>query len=147
MLNYNENAARTMQTARLYVALVCSFAQAQHITLNFDNLTLPEKTKKNDMRALLARASVRVGDSLRYVIIQEYAPQSDAIAAYHIITDMPAAICEDICKRWYSGSFSVSSVNVQRPDTLPAFMLNPESVRNGRRYYSTSRNIANALAV
>ncbi len=144
-MSYSDTYARTMQTARLSTVLVCSFDLAQLVTLRFQNLALPETVKKNDVRALLARAKVRAGDSLRYVIVPECGNDGSVIA-YHVITDMPADVCADVCKRWYSGDFAISSVDVKRRETLPRFMFDPSSVQKGRRFYSASHNISGALS-
>lgn len=141
-IGYSDTYARTMQMARLSTVLICSFDIAQLITLRFRNLALPERVKKNDVRALLARAKVRAGDSLRYVIVPEYGAENDGVIAYHVITDMPADVCADVCKRWSSGEFEISPVDIKQRETLPPFMFNPSSVRRGRRFYSTSHNIS-----
>lgn len=80
-MGYSDTYARTMQIARLSTVLICSFDIAQLITLRFRNLALPERVKKNDVRALLARAKVRAGDSLRYVIVPEYGAENDGVIA------------------------------------------------------------------
>ena len=143
-MSYSDAYSRTMQTVRLSTVLTCSFDFAQLVTLRFQNPALPEMVKKNDVRALLARAKVRAGDSLRYVIVPEYG-NDNRVIAYHIITDMPTDVCTDICKRWYSGEFDISPINVKQREMLPRFMFDPSSVQKGRRFYSTSHNISGAL--
>lgn len=136
--------ARMLQIARLSSALSCHFGISTLVTLRFPNVARSEKDKKNDLRALIVRAKVRAGDSLKYIIVPEFSQSSADIIAYHIITDMPSNMCEDVCKRWYRDHFKISTVDARRPEMLPSFMFDPAYLKAGRHHFSTSHNLLTA---
>ena len=135
---YSAETLRAMQVARLQVMLAASFTDALHITLCFDDVSMPESRKRADVRNLMARIRGRAGHALRYVSVTEYAENGQDIKAFHYFMDGDADVIEYVCRRWRNGAWSVANVDLTQPAALPAFMYSPASARAKRRLYNTS---------
>lgn len=140
-MGYSSENLRLLQVSRLHMTLSANFTTPLHVCLNFDNVSMPTKIKRDDVRALMARLKTRIGHNVRYVSIPEYAENGQDIKAYHFIMDEDAEAVERVCHRWYDGEWTINRVDLTQPAALPSFMYNPASAKGKRRFYNTSNFI------